>query len=128
MQIIVRDNNVDQALRARQLDRLDAVAGSQARQEQTVKTDQDNAIIMSDEATDEDRKYFEELARFVSDGLALSGYPYCPGNVMATNEKWLQKYAVQPSALVFGDGARLGLRFLPFLRFFSIAVAKVSLE
>ncbi len=89
--------------------------GSQARQEQTVKTDQDNAIIMSDEATDADRKYFEELARFVSDGLALSGYPYCPGNVMATNEKWLQPLRVwkryfdrwmtepEPKALMYAD-------------------------
>ncbi len=89
--------------------------GSQARQEQTVKTDQDNAIVLSDEVTTSDRAYYEELARYVSDGLALCGYPYCPGNVMATNEKWLQPLRVwkryfdgwmtepEPKALMYAD-------------------------
>lgn len=63
-------------------------AGSQARQEQSVHSDQDNGIIINDALTDEDDIWFKKLATFVSDGLEKCGYEYCPGNVMATNDKW----------------------------------------
>ena len=65
------------------------VAGSQAREEFTVASDQDNALILDDafEAS-RDGAYFEALARFVCDGLAACGQPYCPGDVMATNPEW----------------------------------------
>jgi CBS domain-containing protein len=65
-------------------------AGSQARQEQFAHSDQDNALIIADEMTSEDDKWFEQLATFVSDGLAKCGFIYCPGNIMATNQKWRQ--------------------------------------
>lgn len=63
-------------------------AGSQARNEQTSHSDQDNALIIDDSASDEDMLYFEKLARFVSDGLNTCGYVYCPGDAMATNPQW----------------------------------------
>jgi CBS domain-containing protein len=62
--------------------------GSRARLEQALAADQDNAIIISDEATDADLAWFEELARRVSAGLVECGYPTCPGDVMATNPRW----------------------------------------
>lgn len=65
-------------------------AGSQARQEQFAHSDQDNALIIADEMTPEDDKWFEQLAIFVSDGLAQCGFIYCPGNIMATNPQWRQ--------------------------------------
>jgi len=60
--------------------------GSMARDEQLIVTDQDNGIIL-DNSFEADRHgaYFEELAKFVSDGLAACGYTYCTGNIMATN-------------------------------------------
>ncbi|SCA56914.1 Cyclic nucleotide-binding protein [Candidatus Terasakiella magnetica] len=67
------------------------VVGSEARHEQTALSDQDNGLILDDsydEATHGD--YFRELAKFVSDGLNECGYVYCPGDVMATNDKWRQ--------------------------------------
>lgn len=64
--------------------------GSQGRQEQTGVSDQDNCIILDDAATDADRPYFEALARRVSDGLDAAGYMHCPGDMMATNPRWLQ--------------------------------------
>jgi len=64
--------------------------GSQARQEQLVHSDQDNALIISDEMKPEDDDWFKKLAKFVCDGLAACGFIYCPGNVMATNRKWRQ--------------------------------------
>lgn len=65
--------------------------GSMARDEQLVVTDQDNALILSDEFRPEQHDaYFLELARFVSDGLASLGYTYCTGDIMATNKQWRQ--------------------------------------
>lgn len=70
-------------------------AGSLARFEQTVHSDQDNGIILADDY-DEARHgdYYRQLAQFVSDGLNACGYIYCPGNVMATNDQWRQPLAV----------------------------------
>ena len=65
-------------------------AGSQARQEQFAHSDQDNALIISDDMLPEHQSWFSELAHIVCDGLAACGFVYCPGNVMATNEKWRQ--------------------------------------
>ncbi len=68
--------------------------GSHARREQTAHSDQDNALILSDELTLEDEAYFEALARFVNDGLNACGFIYCPGEVMASNPKWRQRRAI----------------------------------
>jgi CBS domain-containing protein len=62
--------------------------GSQGRQEQTGVSDQDNCLFLDDSATDDDLRYFAQLARFVSDGLNAAGYDYCPGDMMATNPRW----------------------------------------
>ena len=64
--------------------------GSQARREQTSLSDQDNALLIADAMQPEHDAYFTELAQFVSDALALCGFAYCPGEVMATNDKWRQ--------------------------------------
>ncbi|NHF72197.1 putative nucleotidyltransferase substrate binding domain-containing protein [Paracoccus xiamenensis] len=66
-----------------------AACGSQGRQDQTGVSDQDNVLILSDEANPDD-PWFAELARFVSDGLNTCGYVYCPGDMMATNPRWGQ--------------------------------------
>lgn len=65
--------------------------GSMARGEQLVVTDQDNALVLSDRFVPElHDAYFLKLAQFVSDGLEACGYPYCTGNIMATNSRWRQ--------------------------------------
>ncbi len=64
--------------------------GSQGRQEQTGVSDQDNCLFLDDRVTPDDMPYFEELARFVCDGLNACGYIYCPGDMMATNPRWRQ--------------------------------------
>ena len=65
-------------------------AGSHARREQSSHSDQDNALIISNEMKPEDDKWFAALAKFVCDGLNQCGYVYCPGDVMTTNPKWRQ--------------------------------------
>jgi len=68
--------------------------GSQARREQTVHSDQDNALLLSDDARPEHDDYFAALANFVNDGLHACGFVYCPGDVMARNPKWRQPFRV----------------------------------
>lgn len=66
-----------------------AACGSQGRQDQTGVSDQDNVMILADDA-DPDDPWFADLARFVCDGLNACGYVYCPGDMMATNPRWRQ--------------------------------------
>ena len=68
--------------------------GSQGRQEQTGVSDQDNCLILHDDATEADLAWFARLAKFVSDGLDTIGYFYCPGDMMATNPRWCQPVRV----------------------------------
>ncbi|NHA14488.1 DUF294 nucleotidyltransferase-like domain-containing protein [Thioalkalivibrio sp. XN279] len=65
--------------------------GSMARNEQSIVTDQDNALVLDDsfEPAQHDA-YFAALGKFVSDGLAACGYTYCTGEIMATNSRWRQ--------------------------------------
>jgi len=62
--------------------------GSQGRHEQSARSDQDNALVLDDSATEQDDDYFKALARIVNDGLNDCGYVYCPGDVMASNPDW----------------------------------------
>jgi CBS domain-containing protein len=66
--------------------------GSQARQEQSALSDQDNAMILADDCGDD--SWFEAAAKIVNDGLNDCGYAYCPGDVMASNARWRQPLAV----------------------------------
>jgi CBS domain-containing protein len=66
-------------------------AGSQARNEQTAKSDQDNCLILDDRydaAAHGD--YFSRFTRSVCDGLAACGYIHCPGEMMAMTDTWRQ--------------------------------------
>ncbi len=72
--------------------------GSEGRKEQTFKTDQDNAIIYSDPATEAEataaKKYFAVFAEYVRDNLLQCGFPPCPANYMASNPQWCQPLKV----------------------------------
>lgn len=66
-------------------------AGSQARSEQTAKSDQDNCMILDDRYDEaEHGAYFKALSSFVCDGLDACGYIHCPGEMMAMTDKWRQ--------------------------------------
>ena len=71
--------------------------GSEGRREQTLKTDQDNAIVYeegSGESGDAVQDYFLEFGRRVCTLLDRAGYAFCTGNVMAQNPQWCQPLAV----------------------------------
>jgi hypothetical protein len=66
-------------------------AGSQARSEQTAKSDQDNCMMLDDRYDEaEHGAYFKALSSFVCDGLDACGYIHCPGEMMAMTDKWRQ--------------------------------------
>lgn len=68
-----------------------AACGSQGRHEQTVHSDQDNALIFADHFDPATHApYFAALAEQVNDGLDACGFRYCPGQVMAGNPAWRQ--------------------------------------
>jgi CBS domain-containing protein len=64
------------------------VFGSQAREAQTARTDQDNGIVLERDADEAEAAYFSKLSEMVCDGLDELGYVYCPGEIMALNVKW----------------------------------------
>ena len=68
--------------------------GSQGRFEQSAKSDQDNALLLSNKVSESDDEYFEAMSNIVNDGLDACGYVYCPGDVMARNSKWRQPLKV----------------------------------
>ncbi len=69
------------------------IVGSEGRHEQTLKTDQDNAIIYADVSKSESsaaKAYFLEFGKRVCTWLDQAGYDFCKGDVMAQNPKWCQ--------------------------------------
>jgi PAS domain S-box-containing protein len=67
--------------------------GSEAREEQTLATDQDNAIIYADVAPEQNeavQSHFLRLGEKVCGWLDFVGYRRCQGEVMACNRKWCQ--------------------------------------
>jgi PAS domain S-box-containing protein len=73
------------------------VFGSEGRNEQTLRTDQDNAIIFEDpepEQRESVQRYFVTLGTKVCRWLNEAGYSYCEGNNMAQNPQWCQPLSV----------------------------------
>lgn len=58
------------------------VFGSEGRMEQTLLTDQDNALIYADEGGGH-REWFQAFAEKVNGDLETAGFPRCPGGYMA---------------------------------------------
>jgi len=68
-------------------------AGSAGRLEQTLCTDQDNAIIFENREGEElvsASSYFLDLASLINKMLSETGYKLCKGENMASNPKWCQ--------------------------------------
>ncbi len=73
------------------------VFGSEGRMEQTLRTDQDNAIIFEDvnsDLTETVQQYFLKLGSLVCGWLDKAGYHYCDGDNMAQNPQWCQPLSV----------------------------------
>lgn len=65
--------------------------GSQARFEQTARSDQDNCLVISDDyRAEEHGAWFKEFTTRVCMGLDIAGYVLCPGEMMAMTDQWRQ--------------------------------------
>ena len=76
------------------------VMGSEGRREQTLKTDQDNALVFEDPPEgrlEEVKAYFLKLGEVICNGLDEAGYYFCRGGVMAKNPRWCQPLSVWKS-------------------------------
>ena len=72
--------------------------GSEGRSEQTIATDQDNALILLDSEVVNKERYLA-FANEVNQALDQCGYPLCKGNIMASNpelcigqQEWLHRF------------------------------------
>ena len=66
------------------------VMGSEGRREQTLLTDQDNAIIIHCTKSEEKeiKDWYLQFGSRLNDALAEAGYNYCKGEIMARNPMW----------------------------------------
>ena len=74
--------------------------GSEGRGEQTLVTDQDNALIFADVPEAEEatvRQYFQEFATMICTWLDEVGYQFCQGGIMAMTPQWCQPISVWKS-------------------------------
>ena len=74
--------------------------GSEGRSEQTIATDQDNALIYIDRGDATIKNQYLSFAREVNVALDTCGYPLCKGNIMASNptlcltqQEWRNRFA-----------------------------------
>lgn len=71
--------------------------GSEARREQTLRTDQDNGFVFDDPPAhlrERATTYCARLADATVRGLISVGVPRCPGGIMASNPRWCQPLSV----------------------------------
>jgi CBS domain-containing protein len=65
------------------------IMGSEGRSEQILRTDQDNALILSDTINME-REEILEYTKTYTQHLVDFGYPLCDGNIMVSNPDWVK--------------------------------------
>ena len=73
--------------------------GSEGRDEQTIATDQDNALILNNDTSDSARETVRAFAQSVNQALDACGYPLCRGGIMAgeaacciTLDEWRERF------------------------------------
>lgn len=94
------------------------IMGSEGRKEQTLKTDQDNAIVYEDpdpSRETEIKDYFLKLGDRICNWLDQAGFSFCEYEIMAKNPKWCQPisawknyfrdwiYRAEPESLLFAS-------------------------
>ncbi|SEA72228.1 CBS domain-containing protein [Desulfuromusa kysingii] len=93
------------------------VLGSEGRREQTLKTDQDNAMIIADDAGGDELADIEAFSHVLIDALIEIGVPECPGGIMARNKFWRRRLVDWKSAINHWVGTPNGQNILNFSMF-----------
>ena len=98
------------------------VLGSEGRREQTLKTDQDNAMIIADDATPEEITTIADFSQTLIAGLIEIGVPECPGGIMAKNEFWRRTLSDWKMTIDNWVGTPSGANILNFSMFSDMRV------
>ncbi len=104
------------------------VMGSEGREEQVIRTDQDNALIIKDRI---DKKRFYPYAKKINEALLSFGYPKCDGNIMLSNEYWCKnesEYKKELDRWIFTPDEESFMYFSIFFDARSIAGDETLLE
>ncbi|MDF2156290.1 DUF294 nucleotidyltransferase-like domain-containing protein [Algoriphagus sp. CAU 1675] len=67
--------------------------GSEGREEQLLRTDQDNALVYEDvpeKLKEKAAEYFLKLGTSIVEVMLACGFASCPGDIMASNPEWVQ--------------------------------------
>jgi CBS domain-containing protein len=83
IELVLRDNYFDLPE-----DFAFLVLGSEGRREQTLKTDQDNAIVYDDVLDNVSIDKIKTFSEKLIEALIYIGIPECPGGIMAKNSFW----------------------------------------
>lgn len=75
------------------------VLGSEGRMEQTLKTDQDNALVMDDGLGDREKSLLGSFSERLVEVLSEVGVPRCPNDIMASNPLWRRSTSEWKQAL-----------------------------
>ncbi len=108
--------------------------GSEGRFEQTLNTDQDNALIFTvpeGMTADQVRETLLPFARRINETLGLCGFPLCKGEIMASNPKWclsLEEWKRAFSAWISGGSPEALLHASVFFDFRSLYGAEKLAE
>lgn len=93
------------------------VLGSEGRREQTLKTDQDNAIIYADHLSEAEIETIAAFSQALIDALIEIGVPECPGGIMAKNEFWRRSITAWKDAIDSWISIPSGANILNFSMF-----------
>jgi len=98
------------------------ILGSEGRREQTLKTDQDNAIIYADDLAPEEVVIIEKFSKALIDALIEIGVPECPGGIMAKNAFWRRSISAWKETLNTWIAVPSGENILNFSMFSDMRV------
>ena len=97
------------------------VMGSEGRNEQIIKTDQDNALVVKDGIDVEQyRPYMQEITKHLID----FGYPPCEGNIMVSNPFWcktVKEYKNETARWIEAPGMQNYMDLAIFFDAFAVA-------
>ena len=97
------------------------VMGSERRNEQIIKTDQDNALVVKDGIDVEQyRPYMQEITKHLID----FGYPPCEGNIMVSNPFWcktVKEYKNETARWIEAPGMQNYMDLAIFFDAFAVA-------
>ena len=103
------------------------VMGSEGRNEQIIKTDQDNALVIKNGIDSEKYRIYMQK---ITDHLIDFGYPPCEGNIMVSNPFWcktVEEYKTETARWIEAPGMQDYMDLAIFFDSFAVAGDKTLL-